>query len=191
MFGQSEGELIDLRSRKSADERCGLLFLKSRPPVDCRVCPMTKRVGASKQVSSSQLFKGLEGGIQMGMNMKLLSRALTAITAAALVAIAPAPSAAQEYDAGLYDTLLDCTALHILFAAASDDKAGKDNSAANAAAFLDAAQTLSGKEVGDLGSVITPRRAKILAWLEKKDPAINRLTKSCAVIARVGRNSSK
>lgn len=120
--------------------------------------------------------------------MKLFPRVVTATTAAAMVAIAPAPAAAQEYDPALYETLLDCTALHILFAAAANDEAAKKESAGNAAAFLDAAQTLSGKELDDIGPVISPRRAKILAWLDKKDPAINRLTKSCAVIQRVGLN---
>ena len=121
--------------------------------------------------------------------MKSLSRIVMAATAAAMVAIAPAPATAQEYDPALYETLLDCTALHILFAAAARNEDAKKESAGKAAAFLNAAQTLSGKEVGDIGPVIAPRRAKILAWLDKKDPAINRLTKSCAVIQRVGYNS--
>lgn len=122
---------------------------------------------------------------------KLARKSVAAFAALSLTAMASTPAAAQEYDQALYDTLLDCTALHVLFAAAASDKAGKDDSAVNAASYLDAAQTLSGQEVKDLGSVITPRRTKILSWLDKKDPAINRLTKSCAVITRVGKNLGK
>lgn len=123
--------------------------------------------------------------------MKFSTFKSMAVATLSATSLAAAPAAAQDYDQSLYDTLLDCTSLHVLFAAAADNKAGKDESAASAAAYLDAAQTLSGSEIKDLGSVITPRRTKILAWLDKKDPAINRLTKSCAVITRVGKNSAK
>jgi methionine synthase I (cobalamin-dependent) len=105
-----------------------------------------------------------------------------------MLAAVPAPAVAQEYDPALYETLLDCTTLQILFAQVADTEAEKKDAANMAVGFLTAAQSLSGVEVKDLSTVINPRKAKILGWLDKKDAAAARLTKSCAAIFNVHKN---
>ena len=120
--------------------------------------------------------------------MKTVSRVLAAASALSMLAAVPAPAQAQDYDTSVYNLMLDCTALQILFASASDTEAEKNKSAASAAAFLTAANVLSGTEIKDLGSEIKPRRERIMGWISKNDPAATRLTKSCAAMISVGRN---
>ncbi|HQV02761.1 MULTISPECIES: hypothetical protein [unclassified Novosphingobium] len=121
--------------------------------------------------------------------MKTVSRVLAAASALSMLAAIPAPAQAQEYDTAVHSLLLDCTALQILFASASDKEADKTQSANAAAAFLTAANIMSGSEIKDLGAEIKPRREKIMGWITKNDPAATRLTKSCASIITVGRNA--
>jgi hypothetical protein len=121
--------------------------------------------------------------------MKTVSRVLAAASALSMLAAVPAPAQAQEYDTSVHSLLLDCTALQILFASASDKEEDKNQSANAAAAFLTAANVLSGSEIKDLGAEIKPRREKIMGWITKNDPAATRLTKSCASIITVGRNA--
>lgn len=120
--------------------------------------------------------------------MKTVSRVLAAASALSMLAAVPAPAQAQDYDTSVYNLMLDCTALQILFASAADSEAEKNKSAASAAAFLTAANVLSGTEIKDLGSEIKPRRERIMGWISKNDPAATRLTKSCAAMISVGRN---
>jgi opacity protein-like surface antigen len=124
----------------------------------------------------------------MGTLMKLISRTLTAVSAVAMLAAAPAPAAAQEFDTSLHNTLLDCMTLQILFASVADNEAEKAEAANQAVGFLTAAQDLSGVNIKDLSSEVDPRKAKILGWLNNKDSASVRLTKSCAAIFKVHKN---
>ncbi len=120
--------------------------------------------------------------------MNSILRAGTGLLAAASVAILPVPVSAQttSYDPVLYDMLLDCTALQVLFAQAADKEEDKTTAANRAVGYLSAAQYLSGAEVKDLGPVLKPRTQKILDMLGKKDGSAERLTKSCAAIMKVG-----
>lgn len=122
--------------------------------------------------------------------MKTLLRTVAGLSAAASLGLMPAPAAAQtvEYDTALYDLLLDCTALQVIFASAGKDDAEKKDSANMAAAYLAAAQTLSGAEVSDLAKVITPRRERIMGWITSKSPNSMKLVRSCASIFVVHKN---
>ena len=120
--------------------------------------------------------------------MTLFSRTLAAASAVAMLAAAPAPAVAQEYDTSLHNILLDCMTLQILFAQIADTEAEKKEAANMAVGFLTAAQTLSGVDIKDLSTEVNPRKAKILGWLDKKDGASTRLTKSCAAIFTVHKN---
>lgn len=121
--------------------------------------------------------------------MKFTARVLAAASAVSMMTAVPAPAQAQSYDTVLYDTLLDCTALQILFAQAADKPEDKNDAANKAVGYLTAANTLSGTEIKDLGPVMAPRRQKILGMLDKKDGSAERLTKSCAAIFLVGKNA--
>ncbi len=120
--------------------------------------------------------------------MKSVSRVLAAASALSILAAVPAPAQAQDYDTSVHSLMLDCTALQILFASAADKEEDKTKAANSAAAFLTAANVLSGSEIKDLGSAIKPRRERIMGWITKNDPAATRLTKSCAAIMSIGRN---
>ncbi len=120
--------------------------------------------------------------------MKLFSRTLAAASAIAMLAAAPAPAVAQDYDTSLHSTLLDCMTLQILFAQVADTEAEKKEAANMAVGFLTAAQTLSGVDIKDLSTEVNPRKAKILGWLDKKDESSTKLTKSCAAIFTVHKN---
>lgn len=124
--------------------------------------------------------------------MKSFFRTGAGLLAAASVLVAPAQASAATaaYDTVLHDLLLDCTALQVLFAQASDSEADKSNASNKAVGFLSAANTLSGSEIKELGPVLQPRRAKILELLGKKDGSVERLTKSCAAIYLVGTNAN-
>ena len=99
--------------------------------------------------------------------MKSFLRTGAGLLAAASVVTAPMQASAQTaaYDTVLYDLLLDCTALQVLFAQASDNEADKKSASNKAVGYLSAANTLSGSDVKDLGPVLQPRRAKILPRL--------------------------
>ena len=124
--------------------------------------------------------------------MKSFLRTGAGLLAAASVVTAPMQASAQTaaYDTVLYDLLLDCTALQVMFAQASDNEADKKSASNKAVGYLSAANTLSGSDVKDLGPVLQPRRAKILASLDKKDGTAERLVKSCAAIYLVGTNAA-
>jgi hypothetical protein len=124
--------------------------------------------------------------------MKSFLRTGAGLLAAASVLVAPVQASAQTaaYDTVLYDLLLDCTALQVLFAQASDSEADKKSASSKAVGYLSAANTLSGAEIKDLSPVLQPRRAKILASLDKKDGSAERLVKSCAAIYLVGTNAA-
>jgi hypothetical protein len=124
--------------------------------------------------------------------MKSFLRTGAGLLAAASVVAAPMQASAQaaNYDTVLYDLLLDCTALQVLFAQASDSEADKKAASNKAVGYLSAANTLSGAEIKDLGPVLQPRRAKILAMLDKKDGSTEKLVKSCAAIYLVGTNAA-
>lgn len=114
------------------------------------------------------------------------------LLAAASVVTAPVQVSAQTatYDTVLYDLLLDCTALQVLFVQASDNEADKKSASNKAVGYLSAANTLSGSEIKELGPALQPRSAKILAMLAKKDGTAERLVKSCAAIYLVGTNAN-
>lgn len=120
--------------------------------------------------------------------MKSILRTGTGLLAAASVALLPVQATAQSsnYDPVLYDLLLDCVALQVLFAQAADKEADKTSAANNAVGYMTAAQQLSGIEIKELGPVLSPRRTKILGMLDKKDGSAERLVKSCAAIMKVG-----
>lgn len=122
--------------------------------------------------------------------MKTLLRSAAGLMAAASLIAVPVPAMAQanDYDPALYDLLLDCTALQVIFATAGKDDAEKNDSANMAAAYLSAAQTLSGIKIDDLGKVISPRRDRIMGWITGKSPNSIKLVKSCASIFVVHKN---
>ncbi|MBN8483417.1 MAG: hypothetical protein J0L50_01445 [Sphingomonadales bacterium] len=108
--------------------------------------------------------------------------------AASAVLPAPAIAQAQDYDKATYDLLMDCVTLQILFAGAAENEAQKNDSATMAAAYLSAANVLTGTEVKDLGAEIKPRRDRIMGWISSDDPRAKRLTMSCGAIFRVGKD---
>lgn len=120
--------------------------------------------------------------------MKSILRTGTGLLTAASVAFLPVQATAQSsnYDPVLYDLLLDCVALQVLFAQAADKEADKTRAANDAVGYMTAAQQLSGVEIKELGPVLSPRRTKILGMLDKKDGSAERLVKSCAAIMKVG-----
>jgi hypothetical protein len=122
--------------------------------------------------------------------MKVFLRTGAGIAAAASLALAPVTASAQAnaHDPVLYDMLLDCTALQLLFSQAGDTEAEKTDNRNMAVGFLSAAQALSGTDIKDLGAEMKPRTAKLLDWLNKKDPKLNTLVKSCASVLLVGKN---
>ena len=124
--------------------------------------------------------------------MKSLLRSGAGLLAAASLVAMPmqASADAANYDTAIYDLMLDCTALQVLFAQAADTDADKKAASNKAVGYLSAANTLSGSEIKDLGPVLQPRRAKILASLDKKDGSAERLVKSCAAIYLVGTNAA-
>lgn len=114
-----------------------------------------------------------------------------AFVAAASLAIAPvAAQAAEDYDPVMYDMMLDCASLQILFANNSDDEKGKQDSVKMGAAFLTSAQEMSGIEINDLKPVVTPRMNKIKGWLGSDDgkAKARRLTRTCAYVLKIGKN---
>ncbi len=121
--------------------------------------------------------------------MKLLSRTLVSAT---ILALLPIPASAQtaSYDPAVYDMLLDCTALQVLFAQAADKEADKTTAANNAVGYLSAAQYLAGSDIKDLGAELKPRRERILAMLGKKDGSAERLVKTCSAVMKVGVNAA-
>ncbi len=124
--------------------------------------------------------------------MNSIHRTGTGLLTAAAVALLPVQVSAQasDYDTAVYDLLLDCTALQVLFAQAADKEADKATAANNAVGYLSAAQYLSGSDVSDLGAVLKPRRERILAMLGKKDGSAERLVKSCSAVMKVGVNAT-
>lgn len=122
--------------------------------------------------------------------MKSILRNCIGLMAATSLALVPVSASAQAkpYDAALHNMLLDCTALQLLFAQAGDTEAEKKDNRDMAVGFLSAAQTLSGTDIKDLGAEMKPRTARLLDWLNKKDPQLNALVKNCAAILLVGKN---
>jgi len=128
-----------------------------------------------------------------GHQMKSLLRTATGLAAFASLSLLPAPAAAQtaEYDTALYDLMLDCATLQVIFASAGKNDAEKTDSANMGAAYLMAAETLSGTQIADLGKVLTPRRERIMGWITSKNPNSMKLVKSCASIFTVHKNYSE
>ncbi len=124
--------------------------------------------------------------------MKFYLRTGAGLLAAASLVAAPIQASAQttNYDPVLYDLLLDCVALQVLFAQAADTDADKKGASNKAVGYLSAANALSGTEIKELAPVMQPRRTKILASLDKKDGSAERLVKSCAAIYLVGTNAN-
>lgn len=115
---------------------------------------------------------------------------IAALAAAALPGQAMAQNTAQ-YDRAMYDTLMDCATLQVLFGVAAENEAGKEEAANTGAAFLIAAENLSGTKVADLGAELKPRQQKIMGWITNKDMAATRLAKTCGAIIGVGQNIPK
>ncbi|MBD3730539.1 MAG: hypothetical protein IE933_12620 [Sphingomonadales bacterium] len=120
--------------------------------------------------------------------MKLIASA-AAMVAAASLATSPLMAATDNnYDPVMYDMMLDCAALQILFANNSDKQEDKDDSIKMGAAFLTSAQEMSGSEINDLGPVISPRIEKIKGWINSDADKARRLTKTCAYVLKIGKN---
>lgn len=119
--------------------------------------------------------------------LKLAGAAILAAT------VLPGQAMAQknEYDRAMYETLMDCATLQVIFGIASDTEARKEESANTGAAFLVAAESMSGTKVTDLGAELKPRQERIMGWITGKDPAASRLAKTCGAIISVGRNAPK
>lgn len=118
--------------------------------------------------------------------------ALKLAGAAALATFAlPGQAMAQadaEYDRAMYETLMDCATLQVIFGIASDSEEKKNQSATMGAAFYSAAEALSGTKVPDLGAELKPRQDRIMGWITSKDKAATRLAKTCGAIIAVGQN---
>ena len=114
--------------------------------------------------------------------------ALAAVTALPVQAVA---QTSDQYDRAMFDTLMDCATLQVLFGSVANDEDGKKEAANTGAAFLVAAETLSGSKVGDLGAELKPRQDKIMGWVTSKDMAATRLAKTCGAIIAVGQNVPK
>lgn len=118
--------------------------------------------------------------------------ALKLAGAAALAAAAmPGQAMAQanaDYDRAMYDTLMDCATLQVIFGIASDTEEKKKEAAGTGAAFYSAAEALSGSKVPDLGAELKPRQTRIMGWITSKDMAATRLAKTCGAIISVGQN---
>lgn len=118
---------------------------------------------------------------------------LAGIAALAVVAL-PGQAMAQstvQYDRAMYDTLMDCATLQVLFGVAAENEAKKEEAANTGAAFLVAAENLSGAKVTDLGAELKPRQEKIMGWITSKDMAATRLARTCGAIIGVGQNVPK
>lgn len=115
---------------------------------------------------------------------------VAALATAALPGQAVAQSAAPaEYDRAMYETLMDCATLQVIFGIASDSEEKKQESANTGAAFYSAAEALSGTKVPDLAAELKPRQTKIMGWITTKDKAATHLAKTCGAILAVGRNA--
>lgn len=121
-----------------------------------------------------------------------------ALKLACLVALAtaslPGPTMAQndaEYDRGMYETLMDCAALQVIFGVIADNQAQREEAATTGAAFMIAAETLAGTKVNDIGAELKPRQDRIMGWITSKDKAATRLAKTCGAIIGVGQNVPK
>ncbi|MEQ1497061.1 MAG: hypothetical protein ABL914_00235 [Novosphingobium sp.] len=123
--------------------------------------------------------------------MKTILRSSVGLLTAASMALIPVQASAQanDYDPVMYNLLMDCAAMQILFAQAGESAAEKEKSTNSAVGFVSAANTLSGKEIKDFDAEFNPRQARLLAMLDKKDPALTRMVRSCGAIERVGRDA--
>ncbi len=122
--------------------------------------------------------------------MKTFALKLAGVAALAAAAL-PGQAVAQanaEYDRAMYDTLMDCATLQVIFGIASDNDKQKEESATTGAAFYSAAEALSGTKVPDLATELQPRQTKIMGWITNKDKAATRLAKTCGAIIAVGQN---
>ncbi|MFN3517060.1 MAG: hypothetical protein ACK4YM_07860 [Novosphingobium sp.] len=122
--------------------------------------------------------------------MKTFAIKLAGVAALAAATL-PGQAMAQadaEYDRAMYETLMDCAALQVIFGIASDNEAQKDESATTGAAFYSAAEALSGTKVPDLAAELKPRQDRIMGWITSKDKAATRLAKTCGAIIAVGQN---
>lgn len=123
--------------------------------------------------------------------MKAMFRTGAGLLAAASLALTPVTASAQtgDYDPAIYNLLMDCAALQALFSQAAEKEEDKKRSLSSAVGFMSAAETLSGKEIKDYGTELSPRRDRLLTMLNKDDKALLRLAKTCAAIERVGRDA--
>jgi len=122
--------------------------------------------------------------------MKSFALKLAGVAALAAAAL-PGQAVAQanaEYDRAMYETLMDCATLQVIFGIASDTEEKKQESATTGAAFYSAAEALSGTKVPDLGAELKPRQTRIMGWITSKDKAATRLAKTCGAIIAVGQN---
>ncbi|MBN8483416.1 MAG: hypothetical protein J0L50_01440 [Sphingomonadales bacterium] len=122
--------------------------------------------------------------------MKFFALKLAGVAALAAAAL-PGQAVAQanaEYDRAMYETLMDCATLQVIFGIASDTEEKKQESATTGAAFYSAAEALSGTKVPDLGAELKPRQTRIMGWITSKDKAATRLAKTCGAIIAVGQN---
>ncbi len=113
-----------------------------------------------------------------------------ALAAAALPGQAMAQSHVQDPQQAAYDLLMDCVTLQILFGSAAQDEARKNEATNMGVAYLTAIGVLTGKEIGDLGPQVNPRRERILGWISNDNPNAKKLTMACAAIFRVGKDYS-
>ena len=123
--------------------------------------------------------------------MNPIFRAGAGLLAAASLALTPVQAAAKakDYDPVVYNLLLDCAAMQILFAQVSDTKEDKEASTNRAVGFISAANALSGEDLKDFKAALDPRMTKITNMITSKDPMVDRLVGSCAAIERVGRDA--
>ncbi|MCB2087311.1 MAG: hypothetical protein R3E18_09530 [Sphingomonadaceae bacterium] len=120
--------------------------------------------------------------------MKKLASTAAFLLAAASMTAAPLQAQSNDYDPAMYDMMLDCAALQILFANNAKDEAGKQDSIKMGASFLTSAQEMSGNDLSDLSTVISPRVTKISGWVSNDQAKARKLTKTCAYVLKIGKN---